>query len=168
MEQNNELVIERIFGAPVETVWKYWSEPEYLMHWWGPKDFTCPTYEADFRVGGKYLYDMRSNEGKDYWGTGVYKEIVPFEKIVCTDNFADKDGNVVPASYYEMTGDWPNELLVTLTFEEHAGTTKMILRHQGIPAGEMREQAGSGWNESFDKMADDIAMGYREKREMAS
>jgi uncharacterized protein YndB with AHSA1/START domain len=52
-----------------------------------------------------------------------------------------------------MPGDWPAELLVTVTFEEHEGKTKLTMRQAGIPAGEMREMAGAGWNESFDKLA---------------
>ena len=65
------------------------------MRWWGPKDFTSPACAIDLCVGGKYLACMRSPEGRDYWSTGVYRAIVPKEKIVYTDNFADAKGNVV-------------------------------------------------------------------------
>ena len=147
------LVIERIFDAPRDLVWRAWTEPERMMRWWGPKDFTSPACRIDFRVGGKYLACMRSPEGQDYWSTGVYREIVPLERIVCTDSFADENGNVVPASHYGMTGDFPMERLVTVTFEEHEGKTKLTLRHEGMPAGEMGEMAQAGWNESFDKLA---------------
>ena len=64
---------------------------------------------------------------------------------------------MVPASYYGMSGDWPKELLVTVTFEEQEGKTKLTLRHVGIPAGEMRELTSAGWNESFDKLAESLA-----------
>ncbi len=97
---------------------------------------------------------MRSPDGKDYWSTGVYREIVVPERIVCTDSFADEKGNVVPASHYGMPGDWPSELLVTVTFEEHNGKAKMTLRHVGLPAGTMSDLTNAGWNESFDKLAD--------------
>jgi len=137
-------------------VWKAWAEPEHVMKWWGPKNFTAPFCKMDFRVGGKYLYCMRSPEGQDFWSTGVYKEIVPLEKIVCTDSFADEKGNIVPASQYGMPGDWPEELLVTVTFEDEGGKTKMTLRHVGLPAGDMGEMAGAGWNESFDKLAEGL------------
>lgn len=156
-----ELVIERTFDAPRELVWKAWTEPERMMRWWGPKGFTCPHCEIDLRVGGKYLNCMRGPAGtdfdKDYWSTGVYREIVPLERIVCTDSFADESGNVVPASHYGMTGDFPLEMLVTVTFEEHEGKTKMTLRHAGLPAGEMSEGAQQGWSESFDKLAESLA-----------
>ena len=76
------VVITRIFDAPRERVWKAWTDPEQLKHWWGPKGFTTPVFRADLRVGGALLYCMRSPEGKDYWGTGVYREIVPVTRIV--------------------------------------------------------------------------------------
>ena len=151
-----EPVITRVFDAPRELVWKAWTEPDRLMQWWGPKGFTAPVCEIDLRVGGKYLNCMRSPEGKDYWSTGVYREIVPLERIVCTDSFADEHGNVVPATHYGMSPDFPLEMLVTVTFEEHEGKTTMTLRHVGIPAGEMRELTGAGWNESFDKLAESL------------
>jgi len=158
--EGRDLVIERIFDAPRELVWKAWTEPEHLMRWWGPKGFTSPAAEIDFRVGGKYLFAMRSpefHEGRVLWSTGVYREIVPLERIVCTDCFADEKGNVVPATYYGMNADIPLEMLVTVTFEEHEGKTKLTLRHVGIPAGADREGANQGWSESFDKLAEYLA-----------
>jgi len=155
-----ELVIERVFDAPRELVWKAWTEPEQVMRWWGPKGFTAPAAEIDFRVGGKYLFAMRSpefHEGQVLWSTGVYREIVPFERIVCTDCFADEKGNVVPATYYGMNADIPLEMVVTVTFEEHEGKTKLTLHHAGIPAGEDREGANQGWSESLDKLAEYLA-----------
>ncbi len=102
---------------------------------------------------------MQSKEGKDYWSTGVYREIVPNERLVCTDLFADEKGNPVPASYYGMAGEWPPELLVTVTFDEQEGKTKMTLSHVGIPHGEMHDLTKAGWNESFDKLAEYLSKG---------
>jgi uncharacterized protein YndB with AHSA1/START domain len=152
-----ELVITRIFDAPRELVWKAWTEPERSMRWWGPKNFTSPVSKIDLRVGGTYLNCMRSPEGQDYWSTGVYREIVPMERIVYTDSFADEKGNVVPATHYGMGPDFPLEMLVSVTFEEDGGRTKMTLRHVGIPAGRMSELTEAGWNESFDKLAEVLA-----------
>lgn len=149
-----ELVITRIFDAPRELVWKAWTEPDRMKRWWGPKGFTSPVSKIDLRVGGAYLNCMRSPEGEDYWSTGVYREIVEPERIVYTDSFSDAEGNLVPASHYGMSGDWPLELLVTVTFEEHEGKTKLTLQHIGIPAGENRDLAKAGWNESLDKLAE--------------
>jgi uncharacterized protein YndB with AHSA1/START domain len=147
-----ELVITRVFDAPRDLVWKAWTDPEQVKRWWGPKDFTAPTCTLDLRVGGRYLFLMRGPDGKDYWTTGVYREIVAPSRLVYTDSFADPQGNVVPASYYGMT-DLPLEMLVTVTLEAQGEKTRMTLRHAGMPAGDMSDMAGAGWNESFDKMA---------------
>ncbi|HMK53920.1 MAG TPA: SRPBCC domain-containing protein [Methanobacteriaceae archaeon] len=153
----NELIINRIFDAPPEEVWKAWTDPESVKHWWGPKEFTAPVSRIDLRVGGKYLYCMRSPDGQDFWSTGTYREIVPLHRIVATDSFADEKGNVVPASYYQMTGDWPLELLVTVTFQEQEGKTRLTLQHAGMPDSENRDLAKAGWNESLDKLAEYLA-----------
>jgi len=77
--KQNELVITRVFDARATLVWNAWTKPEKMMLWWGPKNYTTPTCKMDFRVGGKFLYCMRTSEGQDIWGTGVYREIVDHE-----------------------------------------------------------------------------------------
>ena len=155
-QDNKNLTITRIFDAPRELVWKAWTDPEQVKRWWGPRGFTAPFCEIDLQVGGTYLYCMRSPEGRDYWGTGVYREIVPLERIVSTDSFADEKGNVVSATYYDMSPDYPLELLVTVTFEEHEGKTKLTLKHVGFPSGEERDNARDGWSTSLDKLAESL------------
>lgn len=151
---DTKLVIVRTFDAPVALVWKAWSDPAMLAQWWSPKAFTAPVIKLDFRVGGKYHFCMRSPEGQDFWSTGIYKEIVPMKKIVCTDSFADENGNVVSASHYGMKADIPEELLITVEFREENGKTTMTLTHLGMPAGEMSEMTSAGWNQFFDKLAE--------------
>ena len=150
----SDLTIERIFDAPRERVWAAWTDPEKLMRWWGPKGYTSHTARLDLREGGRLVNVMRSPEGQDIWGTGVYREIVPLERLVFTDTFADENGNPVHASHYGFGDDFPADLLVTVTFEElPGGKTRMTMVHSGLPAGEVHEQTGIGWNESLDKMA---------------
>ena len=151
------LVITRDFDAPRELVWRAWTDPERVKCWWGPRGFTAPVAETDPRVGGKYLYAMRSPEGQDSWSTGTYREVVEPERIIVTDSFADAEGNVVPASQYGMSGDWPLELKVTIAFESVDGRTRMTVRHEGFPDSENRDMAGAGWNESFDKLESCLA-----------
>ena len=151
------LVITRIFDAPRELVWKSWTNPQQMMRWWGPKGFTCPVCKIDFRIGGEYLSCMRSPDGKEFWSKGTYQEIVPLEKLVMTDAFADEKGNTVPASVYGMGQDWPLELLVTVTLEAQGNKTKVTLIHTGIPSGEMKEMTKAGWNESLDKLAGSLS-----------
>lgn len=150
--KTHELIIVRTFKAPREAVWQAWTEPERLMRWWGPKGFTAPVCNIDFRVGGKYLNCMRSPEGRDFWSTGQYLEIVAPSLLVCTDSFADADGTVVPATHYGMGEDLPLELQIRVTFEGDADITLMTLRHLGMPPGEMSDMCRSGWSESFDKL----------------
>ncbi|MGE5250153.1 MAG: SRPBCC family protein [Bacteroidota bacterium] len=150
-----ELTITRTFNAPPELVWRAWTDPEQLMRWWGPETFTSPMCRLDLREGGSYLYCMRSPDGKDYYSTGVFRKIDPPRQLVYTDSFADADGNVVPATYYGFPEDFPRELLVTVTFEEQGGGTKMTLRHSGFPA-DQAVLAEQGWNESLDKLAETL------------
>jgi len=148
------LIVERVFDAPRELVWQGWTDPEQVMRWWGPKGFTSPACEIDLRVGGKYLWCMRTPQGQDFWNTGVYREIVLYERIVCTQSLADEKGNVVPGAHYGMSGDLPLETVVTVTFEEIDGRTRLVLRQEGI--GDMLEGAEAGWNGAFDKLADSL------------
>src|SRR4030066_255467 len=147
------LVITRVFDAPRELVWKSWTEPERVKRWWGTKVFTAPSIKIDLRVGANYHYCMRSPDGKDYWSTGVFREIVPLERIVATDSFAAKEGNNGPGPYYGMSGDFPLEMILTVTFEELEGKTRLTLHHTGMPSGTDSDLARQGWNESLDKLA---------------
>jgi len=151
---DKKVVITRVFDAPRALVWRLWTRPEHVMRWWGPKGFTSPNCRIDLRVGGTYLFCMRSPDGKDYWSTGVYREIVEPQRIVYTDCFADEKGSPVPASHYGMGDDTLLEMLVTVTLQEHGGGTKLILEHAGAPAGQESALMEAGWNESFDKMAE--------------
>ncbi len=150
-QTSEALLITRFFDVPKELVWKAFTEPDSLMKWWGPKNFTAPVCKINLHVGGEYLFCMRSPEGKDYWSKGTYREIIPQQRLEMTDSFADEKGDTVPASYYEMPGEWPLELQVTVTFEEQDGKTKMTLRHVGLPV-EMKDPCSEGWNQSFDKL----------------
>jgi uncharacterized protein YndB with AHSA1/START domain len=102
---------------------------------------------------------MRSPDGHEFWSKGEFREIDAPEKLVMTDSFADEKGNTVPASYYGMKGNWPLEMLVTVTFEEQDGKTKLTLRHSGtgeISAAD-RDDMQQGWCESLDKLEESLA-----------
>ena len=153
--KQDTLTIYRTFHLPLATIWKAWSEAESLKKWWGPKEYTCPDCTIDFKVGGKIFASMQAADGKKSWSIGTYKEIIPHEKIVNTDSFADSDGNIVAASYYGMPGEWNNELLVTFEFEEVDGQTNLKLKHEGLPA-EMIDDCRKGWNSSLDKIEENF------------
>jgi uncharacterized protein YndB with AHSA1/START domain len=149
--ENKTLLIKRIVDLPLNTVWKAFSEEESWKKWWGPKDFTCPDCTIDFKEGGKYLTSMQGPDGKKIWSTGIFKEIIDHKKIVYSDSFADSKGIAVPASEYNMPGEWPMELTITVELEEVDGKTNMSLFHEGIPE-DMQKDAKAGWQESFDKL----------------
>ena len=154
-KEKQGLVVERSFNAPRELVWRAWTEPEHFMRWYGPKGFTMTTCEIDFRVGGRHIFGLRSPDGWGYWTTGVYREIVPFERWVATDTLADEHGNVVTAAHYGMGGDSPMETVITVALEDlGAGKTKLTLRQAGWADNSMAAGASGGWNQAFDKLAD--------------
>ena len=152
-----EMVITRVLSAPRDLVFKAWTEPERLMRWWAPKGCTTPFCKVDLRVGGAFHYCMRMPEGQDIWGIGVYREIVEPERIVFTDAFANAEGNPVPPAHYGMSASHPAETLVTVTFAEHEGRTKLTLRHSILESVEERGGTQQGWTEMFDQLAAYVA-----------
>ncbi|MGE7274871.1 SRPBCC family protein [Brevibacillus panacihumi] len=91
---------QRVFDAPREFVFKLFKEPEYLKRWWGTHGWELPVCNIDFRPGGVWHYCMKCVDqnqeeyGMESWNKTIYKEIVEPEKIVYTDYFSDKDGNI--------------------------------------------------------------------------
>ena len=67
VNETERMVITRVFDAPRALVWEAWTNPKYVMQWWGPKGFTAPFCEIDFRVGGKFLCCMRTPDGQEGW-----------------------------------------------------------------------------------------------------
>ena len=153
----SDLIITRIFDAPRELVWEAWTEPGHLMRWWAPKDCTTPFCKVDLRPGGKFHYCMRLPEGRDIWGIGVYREIVAPSLLVYTDSFADAQGNPAPPAHYGMSASHPAETLVTVSFEEHEGKTRLTLRHAIPVSVEEREGTEQGWSEMLERLAEDLA-----------
>ena len=156
-----ELRISRIFDAPCDLVWKAWTEPERMKKWWGPETFTTPFITIDFRVGGKYLVCMRSPDNKDFWSTGSYLRIDPPRKLTMTDSFADENGNIVSASYFGMSSDFPMESRVEFYFDEddNKDSTRFTMVYEdvsGIPEEHVKDMT-QGWNEMFDKLSGYLA-----------
>ncbi len=147
-----ELEITRLLRAPPEAVWRAWTDPRMIVHWWGPAHFTAPAANLELRVGGKYLYSMRDWSGKDYWSTGVFNEIEEPRRLVLTDSFSDPQGNPVPASYYGMKGEFPMEMNVEVKFDKTEEGTMLTIRQRGFPDEENLNGARMGWNTSLDKL----------------
>jgi len=141
---------ERTFNAPVEKVWKVFTDAEMMKSWWSPKDYTAPVIKHDFRVGGNFLYSMRSPKGEMFWNTGTYKEIIPLKKITSALSFSDEKGTVLTGSQIKVPGVWPDSVSVTVHFEDLDGKTKVSVEEVGIPFI-MKLFAKMGWDQQFDK-----------------
>src|ERR1700724_3857270 len=152
------MVVTRVFDAPRELVWKAWTDPKYVMRWWGPKGFTAPSCKIDFRVGGKFLCCMKSPDGQEGWNGGEYHEIVLHENIVYSLYFADSKRNKVDPAQYGIEHEAIDDARDVVIFEDFGnGQTKLTM----IGNETMDEAKNSGqlegWNEILEKVAAVIA-----------
>ena len=152
------MTITRVFDAPRELVWKAWTDPKYVMQWWGPKGFTSPVCKIDFRVGGKFLCCMRTPDGQDFWNAGEYHEIVPHEKIVSSMYFSDAEGNKVNPEHYGIEHEAIEGAYDTTLFED-LGDGKTKLTFIGNETMEEAAKSGQveGWNQILEKIAAVVA-----------
>ncbi len=75
--------MSRTVRAPIDLVWKVWTQPEYIAEWWGPDHHTTTIHHMDFREGGEWKLTLHNHaNGQDYPNRSVFKEIIPFKKIV--------------------------------------------------------------------------------------
>ena len=152
------MTITRIFDAPRELVWKAWTDPKYVMQWWGPKGFTAPVCKMDFRVGGKFLCCMRSPDGQDFWNAGEYHEIVPLEKIVSSMYFADKDGNKVEPAELGIEHEAVDGAYDVTLFEDLGdGRTKLTFIGNEPMESAVNSGQVEGWNQILEKIAEVVA-----------
>ena len=141
---DRELVIQRIFNAPRETVFNAWTKVEHVVNWFGPSGFTAPFCEIDFRVGGSYRICMRSPEGEDHWVWGEYREIVEPERIVLTWN----RGEDYRAELWSST-------IVELSFvPKGENATQFTLRQAQFEAVQYCEEHSIGWNQCLDRLGE--------------
>ena len=153
-----DFVIARTFDAPRDLVFKAWTEPERMKHWWGPKGFTSPACKLDLRPGGMMHYCMRSPDGREMWGKFAYREVVVPERLVYINSFSDAEGGL---TRHPMSPTWPLELLTTATFEEHSGKTTLTIRWGLLPSAteperktfnEGHSSMQQGWTGTLDQL----------------
>src|SRR5690349_5896266 len=80
--KDRELLLSRILNAPIALVWEVWTQPEHIVNWWGPNGFTNMINVMDLRPGGEWDLVMHGPDGTDYKNKSIFKEIVPFKRIV--------------------------------------------------------------------------------------
>src|SRR5258705_5541695 len=107
-----DMSIKRVFDAAPEKLWNAWSEDYLVKQWWGPKGFTCPVANVNFKEGGTTLVCMRAPKefgGQDIYNTWSYQRIVPLTRIEYILNFTDKDGNKLDPAAIGMPPGIPKD-----------------------------------------------------------
>jgi uncharacterized protein YndB with AHSA1/START domain len=139
------LTLERVFDAPVDLVWRCWTEKEHLEQWSRPRGFTIPKSEGGLGVGGKWHVTMRTPDGHELGLGGEYREIVPLKRLVMTHAWDDESGK--PG----------HQTIVAVTFEALGQRTKVTLVQTGFDSDESRNGHEGGWRECFDILAEHLA-----------
>jgi uncharacterized protein YndB with AHSA1/START domain len=140
-----ELVITRVFDAPRRLVFKAWTEPEHLVRWWGPRGFMTISGRMDVRPGGAWVRAMRAPDGSEHRKCGVYREIVEPERLVFTYLSEDAGGNPAP------------ETLVTVTFADLDGKTRLTLHQALFESVAARDLHRGGWTGCLERFVEYLA-----------
>lgn len=129
------ILIARTFEAPRTLVWRCYTEPRHLVHFWGPKGAANPVSEVDLRVGGAWRQVMRFSAGHEYGYTSAYLEISPVERLVWRDAPDD----------YRFGDELPPAVMVTemLLTEQNGRTgvhvtvrfTSLLARDEAVKQG---------------------------------
>ncbi|TDQ10118.1 SRPBCC domain-containing protein [Pedobacter metabolipauper] len=80
--ENRKIRIASSFKVPIEFMWEVWTNPEHITNWWGPKGFTSAIHKMDFKEGGEWKLTLHGPDGTNFPNRSVFKEIIPFKKIV--------------------------------------------------------------------------------------
>ncbi len=158
-------VINRSFEAPIERVFRMWTDPEHFSRWLPPTDLTMKVVRADVRPQGTLLCSMTDGHELKFHSRLHYLEVVSPHRLVYTQQFCDE---LERPSRHPLAPTWPETMLTKVTFaEEDAGTTRITLEWE--PQGQVsREELAAfiaerggmtqGWTGSFDKL-DDVLSG---------
>ncbi|SFS46156.1 SRPBCC family protein [Brevundimonas viscosa] len=137
------LHLQRVFDAPRALVWKAWTTPETVVLWLGPVEWPAVSVSQDLRVGGAWRACLRSPEtGQDLWQGGVYREIVPPERLVFTFKWDESHEDGPPV-----------DTLVTVEFAELPdGRTRMDFTHEGLKSEQSLAGHRHGWTSTFERL----------------
>lgn len=141
-----DLVLNRVFNAPRERVFRAWIDPQQMAQWWGPEGYTAPVCQLDARPGGAWLVHMQAPDGHVQPMGGIYHEIVAPSKIVCTTWVKDDAGRYLVEGFhivtFEATPDGKTKLRLESTLVQLAPEWEAA-RHGGMQ---------HGWSTSLDKL----------------
>jgi uncharacterized protein YndB with AHSA1/START domain len=115
LPSDREVKVTRSFKAPRTLVYRAYSEPQLVRRWLDHPGWSMPVCEMDVRVGGRYQWRWRSDDGKQEFGfSGAFREVVPASRIVHTQAYE-------PGT---LGGSFPGEdAIITVTFTEESGVT---------------------------------------------
>jgi uncharacterized protein YndB with AHSA1/START domain len=108
---DREIVLTRVFDAPRRLVFDAWTKPELLTRWFGARGWNLVVCEVDLRVGGAWRFVSRGPDGTHMGHGGVYRVILPPDRLVYTELFDDQS--------------YPGESLITHEFVERDGKTTL-------------------------------------------
>ncbi len=157
MENSKELILERVFNAPRELVWKAWTDPTMLKQWWGPDNVTIPECEVDLRVGGKFYIVMEAGAGMGpYQGTkwpmlAKFTVVEPYAKLAYSAQ-AWTEGQDAETTIDQTTA-------VTLTEEDGKTKVKIIatILKAGPAAGMAVQGMQAGFTQQLEKLHNFLA-----------
>lgn len=159
-ETTYDVVVTRVFDAPIDRVWAAWRDPDQVMRWWGPTGFTCPLAEMDFREGGTSLVCMRAPAeygGQDMYSTWTYTTIVPNERIDYIFRFADETGGKLSPAQAGIPAGVPEDGHHVVRFRElGGGRTELTVTEHGYTVEQARDMSQAGLEQCIDKMAESL------------
>lgn len=140
-QSDAELYISRVFDAPRALVFEAWTTPEHLNRWSCPSGFIIRHSEGEIRSGGWFKTCMRSPEGEEHWLSGEYREVTRPERLVFTH------------AWHDETGKPGHETVVTVTFKEEGGRTRLTLHQALFASRASRDGHEMGWQATLDNLA---------------
>jgi uncharacterized protein YndB with AHSA1/START domain len=161
-KDTRDIVITRILNAPVETVWKLWTDPKAVTGWWGPEDYTSPSARIDLREGGSYVFSMRApadQGGQESFTGGTYKTVSPTERLEFTQSITDKAGT--PLASDELPAGFSQNVHTIVELKDVNGLTELTITEKGWARSLMSVFAYAGMHQSLDKMAANLNKGAR-------
>ena len=157
-EGDREIVMTRVFDAARRLVFDAWTKPELFARWFGPRGWTVPVCEIDLRPGGAYRYVLRGPDGSEVVMRGVYREVVPPERLVSTEAFE---------GFSEVGWRPEDETVTTMVLTENDGKTTWTATVL-YPSKEVRDaaiqldEAWKGMANSLDRLAELLATMVRD------
>jgi uncharacterized protein YndB with AHSA1/START domain len=103
--ENHRMMITREFNAPIDHVWRAWTDPSIIDLWWAPKPWKAETKSHNFTVGGEWLYCMNGPEGEKHWAKATFHKVEAPILYEGLDAFCDEEGIVnpeIPSMYWKV------------------------------------------------------------------